>query len=166
MGRDQTGNPDLPPPFDTDVDSDPNSDVGGTPRNPREFAERNPGGFTPFQIEADFSLRRGEGSAEAALPPAGNEHQIVIIEHVTVAASIPRDQGIVAYVKVGEIKHTLVLTLQQGWSNPQLFRASQPIKLYSTGGGEGIAFAGVERSRSTGSASIHFTASGYLVDSL
>jgi len=56
------------------------------------------------------------------------------------------------------------LTLQKGWGNPELFRASQPIKLYTVGGGDGMALAGVERSNSTGTASFYFTISGYLVD--
>ena len=97
------------------------------------------------------------------MPAAGNEGQRVVIEHVTVAASVPEGQGIVAYIKIGEIEHSLVLTPQKGWGN-QRFRASQPIKLYSLGGGDGMAFAGVERSHSTGSASLYFTISGYLVD--
>jgi hypothetical protein len=43
-------------------------------------------------------------------------------------------------------------------------RASQPIRLYSVGGGDGIAFAGVERGNSAGLASFYFAVSGYLVD--
>ena len=119
----------------------------------------------PFQVDVRFSLGRGEGSREAVVPPAGQEGQRVVIEHVTVAASVPARQGIVAYVKIGEINHALVLTAQKGWSNPQRFRASQPIRLYTTGGGGGMALAGVERSQTTGSASVYFTFSGYLTDS-
>jgi hypothetical protein len=119
--------------------------------------------FSPFQVDVRFTLRRGEGSAEAVLPSVGDEGHRVVIEHVTVAASVPDGQGIVAYIKIGEIKHALVLTLQRGWSNPR-YRASQPIKLYSLGGGAGFGFAGVERTATSGSASFYFTVSGYLVD--
>ena len=118
----------------------------------------------PFQVDVQFSLGRQEASKEAVVPPAGRDGQRVVIEHVTVAASVPTRQGIVAYVKIGEIEHALVLTAQKGWSNPQRFRASQPMKLYSVGGGAGMAFAGVERSQTTGSASVYFTFSGYVMD--
>ena len=69
-----------------------------------------------------------------------------------------------AYIKLGEIKHALVLTPQANWGNWPYYRASQPIRLYSVGGGDGIAFAGVERSDSDGVASFYFTVSGHLVD--
>jgi hypothetical protein len=164
MKRIQTGPPDLPPPFNVNVANNPNVSVINTPKNPLPVGDVQNPAFNPFQVEARFSLRRGEGAAEAVLPSAGNEDQRVVIEHITVAASVPGSQGIVAYVKIGEIKHALVLTRQEGWSRPQRFRASQPIKLYSVGGGDGIAFAGVERSDTAGSASFYFTVSGHLVD--
>ena len=163
MKRADTGIPGSPPPFDVKVVNEPNVSVINTPKNPLPVGDVQNPAFNPFQVDAQFSLRRGEGAAEAVLPPAGNEGQRVVIEHVTVAASIPEGQGVVAYIKLGEIKHSLVLTLQEGWSSPRL-RASQPIKLYSLGGGDGIAFAGVERSHTRGSASFYFTVSGYLVD--
>lgn len=162
MPRDPTGTPKNPPPFDANVV--PEASVINTPRNPLPVGDVQNPAFSPFQMDVSFSLGRDEGAAEAVLPPAGNEGQRVVIEHVTVAASVPGSQGIVAYIKIGEIKHSLVLTSQEGWSNPKRLRASQPIKLYSVGGGDGMAFAGVERSHSTGSASFYFTISGYLVD--
>ena len=164
MKRNPTGSPDPPPPFDVSVTNDPRVSVINTPKNPLPVGDVQNPAFNPFQVDARFDLRRGEGAAEAALPPVGNGDQRVVIEHVTVAASVPGSQGIVAYVKIGEIKHALVLTPQEGWSRPQRYRASQPIKLYSVGGGDGIAFAGVERSHTSGLASFYFTVSGYLVD--
>ena len=159
-----TGNPDPPPPFDH-VANQPQVSVINTPKNPVPVGDVQNPAFNPFQVDASFTLRRGQGSVEAGLPPAGNKGQRVVIEHVTVAASVPEGQGIVAYIKIGEIKHSLVLTPQKGWGNPDVFRASQPIKLYTVGGGDAMALAGVERSNSTGTASFYFTISGYLVDS-
>jgi hypothetical protein len=164
MPRKPTGSPDPAPPFDVNVANEPNVNVGNTPKNPVPIGDVQNPAFSPFQVDVRFTLGRQEGSREAALPPAGNKGQRVVIEHVTVAASVPERQGIVAYIKIGEIKHSLVLTLQKGWGNPELFRASQPIKLYTVGGGDGMALAGVERSNSTGTASFYFTISGYLVD--
>lgn len=163
MPQDPTGIPNSPP-FDVNVTNDPHVSVINTPKNPVPVGDVQNPAFAPFQVDVRFTLGRGEGAAEAALPPAGNEGQRVVIEHVTVAASIPRTQGIVAYIKIGEIEHSLVLTPQEGWTNPKRLRASQPIKLYSIGGGDGIGFAGVERSHNTGTASLYFTISGYLVD--
>jgi hypothetical protein len=164
MTNDPTGTRDLTPPFDVVVMNDPHVSVINTPRQPLPVVDVQNPVFSTFQVDARFSLRRGEGAAEAVLPPAGREGQRVVIEHVTVAASVPDGQGIIAYVKIGEIKHALVLTAQASWSSPRSYRASQPIKLYSVGGGAGMAWAGVERSHTTGSASAYFTVSGYLVD--
>jgi hypothetical protein len=162
MPRKPTGTPDQPPPFNASVGDDPRVIVINT--YPVPVVDAHHPAFEPFQVAVRFSLDRGEGSVEAALPPAGNESQRAVIEHVTVAASVPRTQGIVAYIKIGEIDHALVVTPQDGWSDPKRLRASQPIKLYTLGGGDGMALAGVERSRSTGSASFYFTVSGYLED--
>jgi hypothetical protein len=164
MGVDKTGIPENRSPFDVTVANEPNVSVTNTRENPVPVGDVQNPAFSPFQVEAHFTLRRGEGAAEAVLPPAGNDGQRVVIEHVTVAASVPARQGAIAYIKIGEIKHALVLTSQKGWNNPLLLRASQPIKLYSIGGGAGMAWAGIERSQSTGSASFYFTVSGYLVD--
>ena len=158
--RPDTGVPSSP--FDGKV-KEPGVSISNTPKNPVPVGEVQNPAFSPFQVDARFSLGRGEGAGEAVLPPAGNARQRVVIEHVTVAASVPDGQGAVAYIKLGEIKHSLVLVLQDGWSSPRL-RASQPIKLYSLGGGDGMAFAGIERSATRGSASFYFTVSGYLVD--
>ena len=49
----------------------------------------------PFQVDVRFSLGRGEGSREAVVPPDGQEGQRVLIENVTVAASVPARQEIV-----------------------------------------------------------------------
>ena len=89
MKRSQTGPPGLPPPFDVNVANDPNVSVINTPKNPLPVGDVQNPAFNPFQVDAQFSLRRGEGAAEAALPPAGNEGQRVVIEHITVAASVP-----------------------------------------------------------------------------
>lgn len=164
MPRKQTGSPDPAPPFDVNVANDPHVSVINTPKNPVPVGDVQNPAFSPFQVDVTFTLRRREGSGEAGLPPVGNEGQRVVIEHVTVAASVPERQGIVAYIKIGEIKHSLVLTLQKGWGNPELYRASQPIKLYTVGGGDAMALAGVQRSNSSGTASFYFTVSGYLVD--
>jgi hypothetical protein len=149
--------------FDVKVVNEPGVSVINTPKNPLPVGDVQNPAYSPFQVDVRFSLGRGEGAGEAVLPPAGNGEQRAVIEHVTVAASIPEAQGVVAYIKLGEIKHSLVLALQEGWSSPRL-RASQPIKLYSMGGGDGMAFAGIERSATRGSASFYFTVSGYLVD--
>jgi hypothetical protein len=163
MKRVDTGVSSPAPPFDVNVVNEPNVTVINTPKMPVPIGDVQNPAFNPFQVDAQFSMRRGTGAAEAVLPAVGNDGQRVVIEHVTVAASVPDGQGIVAYIKIGEIKHSLVLTLQKGWSSPR-FRASQPIKLYSVGGGDGMAFAGVERSATNGTASCYFTVSGYLVD--
>lgn len=157
MPRKPTGIPGQTPPFDSKVGNEPQLDAIKPPQ-----VRQNPA-FSVFQVGVRFSLDRGEGAIEAALPPAGIDGQQAVIEHVTIAASVPRSQGIVAYIKIGEIEHALVMTPQEGWSNPKRLRASQPIKLYSLGGGDGMAMAGVERSHTTGSASFYFTISGYLV---
>jgi len=164
MTQDPTGPTDPGRPFNVNVVNNPGVSVITTPENPLPVGDVHNPAFNPFQVEAHFSLGRREGGGAAVLPPAGNDHQRLVIEHVTVAAWVPRTQGVVAYIKIGEIKHSLVLTLQVGWGSTRCLRASQPIKLYSLGGGDGMAFAGVERSHTTGSASFHFTVSGYAVD--
>ena len=163
MPRDPTGTSDPPPPFDKDITNEPDPRAGRVPASRVPLRNGQNCAISPFQVDVRFSLGRGEGSKEAVVPPAGHEGQRVVIEHVTLAVSVPARQGIVAYVKIGEIQHALVLTAQKGWSNPR-FRASQPMSLYSVGGGAGMAFAGVERSQTTGSASVYFTVSGYLMD--
>ena len=164
MPRDPTGPPAPSRPFDVNVVNDPRVSVVTTPKAPLLVGDVQNPAFNPFQVEVRFSLVRGEGSGEAALPPVGNEGQRLVIEHVTVAAWVPRSQGVIAYIKLGEIKHALVLTLQDGWGSPRSLRASQPIKLYSLGGGVGMAMAGIERSSATGTAGFYFTVSGYAVD--
>jgi hypothetical protein len=153
-----------PVPVDVNVVNQANVNVINKVDNPVPVGDVQNPAFNPFQVDTRFSLGRGEGAAEAVLPGAGQPGQRVVIEHVTVAASVPEGQQIVAYIKVGEIEHSLVLTSQGNWGNSRRLRASQPIRLYSVGGGDGIAFAGVERSSSSGSASFYFTVSGYLVD--
>jgi hypothetical protein len=115
-------------------------------------------------VDVRISLRRGEGSAEAVLPRVGTDRQRVVIEHVTVDASIPEGQRAAAHIKIGEIEQALVLTDQGSWSSTHRYRASQPIRLYSIGGGVGFAAAGIERNATAGSATFYFTVSGYLVD--
>lgn len=151
-------------PFDANVVNQPDVRVNNPRGNPVPVGDVENPAFQPFQVDARFSLRRGDGAAEAVLPGVGNARQRVVIEHVTVAAEAPSGQGIVAYIKLGEIKHALVLTPQPNWGNWSHYRASQPMRLYSVGGGDGIAFAGVERSDSDGVASLYFTVSGHLVD--
>jgi hypothetical protein len=150
--------------FDVNVINFPSVNVINKLDNPVPVGDVQNPAFQPFQVDARFSLRRGEGSAEAVLPPQGDAGQRVVIEHVTVAATVPEGQRIVAYIKLGEIEHALVLTSQGNWGNSVRFRASQPIRLYSLGGGDGMAFAGVERSASAGSMHVYFTVSGHLVD--
>jgi hypothetical protein len=164
MPQDPTGPADPGRPFNVNVVNEPSVSVVTSPKNPLLVGDVQNPALNPFQVDVEFSLERGEGSGDRVLPPAGNNTQRVVIEHVTVDASIPRTQGVVAYIKIGEIKHSLVLTRQEDWGSTKRFRASQPIKLYSSGGGDGMAFAGIERSQSSGSASFYFTVSGYLVD--
>lgn len=164
MPRKPTDIPDAGPPLNVNIANDPRVSVVNKPEQPVPVGDVQNPAFKPFQVDTRFTLGRGEGGAEAVIPPAGNEGQRVVIEHVTVSASLPSSQGMKAYIKIGEINHSLVMTRQDGWSNPRLLVASQPIKLYTVGGGAGMAWAGVERSHSTGSASFYFTASGYLVD--
>ena len=164
MPQDPTGPADPSRPFNVNIVNDPRVTVVTSPENPVLVGDlRNPA-FNPFQLDVRFSLRRGEGSGEAVIPPAGRDNQRLVIEHVTVAASAPRSQGIIAYIKLEEIEHALVLTRQDGWGRRQYLRASQPIKLYARGGGDGMAFAGIERSSTTGQADFYFTVSGYAVD--
>ena len=152
------------PPVDVRVLNQPDVRVANTVKNPVPVGDAQNPAFNPFQVDARFSLGRGVGSAEAALPGIGNDGQRVVIEHVTVDASVPAGQRTVAYIKIGEIKHALVLTDQGPWGSTHRYRASQPIRLYSIGGGEGFAMAGIERSASAGTGSFYFTVSGYLVD--
>ena len=72
-----------------------------------------------------------------------------------------RNEAPVGHIKIGEIEHALVLTDQWPWGSTHRYRASQPIRLYSIGGGGGFALAGIERSAGAGSASFYFTVSGY-----
>ena len=164
MPQDPTGPADPSRPFNVNVVNDPRVSVVTSPENPVLVGDVQNPAFNPFQVDVSFSLDRGEGSGEAVIPPAGNDGQRLVIEHVTVAARAPRSQGVIAYIKLGEIKHALVLTRQDGWGSRQSLRASQPIKLYSLGGGDGMAFAGIERSSTTGQADFYFTVSGYAVD--
>jgi hypothetical protein len=137
--------------------------VVNTIKNPIPVGDIQNPAFKPFQVDARFSLRRGEGAAEAVLgDPGSTANQRVVIEHVTVGASMPDGQKVVVYIKIGEIMHSLVLTSQGLWGTSRRFRASQPIRLYTDGGQDGIAFAGVERSSTTGTASFYFTVSGHL----
>ena len=152
------------PPVGVEVLNQPSVSVTNTVKNPVPVGDAQNPAFNPFQVDARFSAGRGVGSAEAVLPGVGNNDQRVVIEHVTVDASIPAGQRAVAYIKIGEIKHALVLTDQGPWGSTQRYRASQPIRLYSIGGGVGFALAGIERNATAGSASFYFTVSGYLVD--
>lgn len=152
------------PPVDVQVVNQPNVSVINGPKNPIAVGEMQNPAFKPFQVESRFSLGRGEGAAEAVLPGVGNANQRVVIEHVTVDAQVPDGQRAVAYINIGDILHSLVLTFQGNWGSSDRYRASQPIRLYSIGGGLGFGLAGVERNRTTGSASFYFTVSGYLVD--
>lgn len=158
----QTEGPPPTPLFDVNVVNQPDVRI----INPIEpLPVRQVPAFTPFLSEARFFLGRGEGVIEAALPdPGSNESQRVVIEHVTVAASLPQGQSVVAYIRLGGMNHSLVLTSQGLWGSSQRFRASQPIRLYTFGGQVGIAFAGIERSSTTGSADFYFTVSGYFAD--
>ena len=161
----QTEIPVPPPPFDVNVVNLPDVRIINTPLEP--LPVREVPAFTPFQVDRQFSLGRGEGAIEAVLGGQGsNVQQRVVIEHVTVDASIREGQRVVAYIKIGEINHSLVLTCQT-WGNSRRCRASQPIRLYSLWGGPGsvgFALAGIERSSSSGSASFYFTVSGHLVN--
>jgi hypothetical protein len=85
MTNDPTGTRDLTPPFDVVVMNDPHVSVINTPRQPLPVVDVQNPVFSTFQVDARFSLRRGEGAAEA-VPPAGRAGQRVVIEHVTVAA--------------------------------------------------------------------------------
>ena len=96
MPRKPTGSPDPAPPFDVNVANEPNVNVGNTPKNPVPIGDVQNPAFSPFQVDVSFTLRRREGSGEAGLPPVGNKGQRVVIEHVTVAASVPERQGVVA----------------------------------------------------------------------
>jgi NADH:ubiquinone oxidoreductase subunit 4 (subunit M) len=57
-----------------------------------------------------------------------------------------------------------VLTFQGVWGSAHRYTASQPIRLYSFGGGIGLISAIIERSSNTGSATVYVTLSGHLVD--
>lgn len=152
------------PPVDVEVVNQPDVNIVNTPKNPVPVGDILNPAFKPFQVQARFSLGRGEGAAEAVLPGVGNANQRVVIEHVTADAQVPDGQRVVAYINVGDVLHSLVLTYQGDWGSTDRYRASQPIRLYALGGGLGFGLAGVERSRTTGSANFYFTVSGYLVD--
>ncbi len=160
----QTEQPNPTPPFNVNVVNEPSFKlIPPIEPLPVQVPE-----FEPFQVEHRFTLARGEGAGEGALSledggNIGQEGQHVVIEHVTLAASIPVGQNVIAYIKIGEMKHALVLTPQGTWGSSQILRASQPIKLYSSGGGVGVGWGGVQRSSTTGTASFYFTASGYVM---
>jgi hypothetical protein len=154
----------TPAPLGVSVLNQPNVSVVNAAGNPVPVVDAKDPSLNPFQVDRSFSLRRGEGSAEAVLGPVGNDRQRVVIEHVTVDAVMPEDQRAIAYIKIGEIKHALVLTSQGIWGPSHRYRTSQPIRLYAIGGGIGFALAGIERTSTEGSASYYFTVSGYLVD--
>ena len=70
----QTEGPPPTPLFDVNVVNQPNVNVGNTIKNPVPVGDVQNPAFSPFQVDARFSLRRGEGAAEAVLPGVGNEH--------------------------------------------------------------------------------------------
>jgi hypothetical protein len=116
--------------------------------------------FQPFQAEVVMTIREGTGAQQSTIPPAPDGKRLVI-EHVTVDALVPVGQRVLARIKAGsDIEHALVLT-SQGFGH---WVTSQPIRLYTLGGGVGSGFAVIERSTSEGEVSAVFTISGHLVD--
>ena len=116
--------------------------------------------FQPFQAEVVMVIPEGAG-AQQNIIPAAPEGKRLVIEHVTVDALVPAGQRVLARIKAGsDVEHALVVT-SQGFGH---WVTSQPIRLYTLGGGLGSGFAIVERSASDGQVTAVFTVSGHLVD--
>ena len=58
MPRKPTGGPDPAAPFDVNVVNEPHVSVGNTPQNPLPIGDAQNPAFSPFQVDARFSLRR------------------------------------------------------------------------------------------------------------
>jgi hypothetical protein len=150
---------------DVNVVNTPNINISNKVDNPLPVGDVQNPAFQPFEVDKHIGVNNGTAMLSAVIPPAGSAGQRAVIEHVTVDARVPDGQNIV--VRIGqpdEIEHSLVLTSQGIWGSAHRYTASQPIRLYSVGGGDGLIFAIIERSSSGGSATVYVTISGHLVD--
>jgi hypothetical protein len=150
---------------DVNVINTPSINISNKVDNPLPVGDVQNPAFQPFEVKRSIFLGEGEAVIAATMPPAGNAGQRAVIEHVTVDARVPLGQNIVVRLgQTGEIEHSLVLTSQGVWGTTQRYTASQPIRLYSVGGGDGLISAIIERSGSSSGASVIVTISGHLVD--
>ena len=150
---------------DVNVVNTPNINIINKGDNPLPVGDVLNPAFQPFEVKKRIRLAAGVSVISATMPPAGNGNQRAVIEHVTVDAIVPLGQSIVVRIgQTGEIEHSLVLTSQGDWGKTHRYTASQPIRLYSFGGGIGLISAIIERSSSTSSVIVSVTLSGHLVD--
>jgi len=150
---------------DVNVVNTPNINIINKGDNPLPVGDVLNPAFQPFEVVQLIIVEDGTHVLATTMPPAGNGNQRAVIEHVTVDARVPLGQNIVVRIgQTGEIEHSLVLTSQGVWGSTHRYTASQPIRLYSFGGGIGLISAIIERSSSTSSVIVYVTLSGHLVD--
>ena len=150
---------------DVNVVNTPNINIINKVDNPLPVGDVQNPAFQPFEVMRRIDVEEGTSVISATMPPAGNENQRAVIEHVTVDARVPLSQNIVVRIgQTGEIEHSLVLTSQGDWGKTHRYTASQPIRLYSFGGGIGLISAIIERNSDLGAATVSVTLSGHLVD--
>jgi len=83
-----------------------------------------------FQAEFNGGCLGGPGCGNVAVPIAVPNGKVLIIEHVSVLATVPPAQTVGVRVGVGNPLHHLVLTPQLSYATEQWFTASQPIRIY------------------------------------
>jgi len=147
------------------VANTPNVNISNKVDNPIPVADAQNPAFQPFVWVHHMAVPNGGAVQQDTYPPAP-ENKRLVIEHVTVDARVPSSQRIVVYITGSDpdIFHALVLTSQGTFGTSDRYVASQPIRLYVTGGGVGGGFLRIERSSSSDLVSADFTISGYLVD--
>ena len=119
-------------------------------------------GFEPGGLTCQFHSRIGK-----ILRKSGNRIKLIPAPDLVESLRVRKDPE-----EVRAIRQALAITEEVFREVYRSLRPGQTEKAVSwkiktlihRGGGDGIAFAGVERSSSSGSASFYFTVSGYLVD--
>ena len=151
--------------LDVNVLNAPNVTVINKASNPLAVGDVQNPAFQPFAVDRLITVPNGTHVQATTLPPVGNDTQRAVIEHVTVDARVPLGQNIVVRIgQTGEVEHSLVLTSQGIWGSTHRYLASQPIRLYSVGGGVGVISFIVERGSDADSVTVNVTLSGHLVD--
>lgn len=132
------------------VENTPNVNITNRVDNPVLVEDVQHPAFQPFEVDKLIQVPENTPVLSAFLPAVGSENQVAVIEHVTVDARVPLGQRIVVRIgQTGELEHSLVLTSQGIWGNSHRYLASQPVRLYYSGGWEGLIFVIIERTSSS-----------------